>query len=391
MIALLATLAVAASTLPATNVSNTTATLNGTDDTNSTTHFDYGRTTGYGLVSGDVAVVAGKAQATVTGLSPNTTYHFRIAGASNDQTFTTKPNPTPPAITDQRATGVTTSSAHLSAVLDPNGAVTTYYFQYGRSTSYGNRTARITVPAGSTPIAVAADISGLKPYTRYHWRLYATNAAGKTPGRDHTFRTGRLATAITLFSSRAKVLYGRGVTLGGRVTGAGANGMRLRLEQQAFPFGTGFAPVKTTKVSGDGGYLFSVDSIWALTRFRVVTETLAPLTSAVASVKTAPRTTIAARLLGRKRARISGKIRPAISGELSLQRRSASGRWSQVKHRSLTAAKRYSLKVSRARKVTRAYRVVVLPARGAYVKATTRKVFVTRRPARARGHRAAAG
>jgi hypothetical protein len=167
--------------------------------------------------------------------------------------------------------------------------------------------------------------------------------------------------------------------------------MRLRLEQQAFPFGTGFAPVKTTKVSGDGGYLFSVDNIWALTRFRVVTETLAPLTSAVGSVKTAPRTTIAARLLGRKRARISGKIRPAISGELSLQRRSASGRWSQVKHRTLTAAKRYSFKVFRARKVTRAYRVVVLPARGAYVKATTRKVFVTRRPARARGHRAAAG
>jgi hypothetical protein len=390
MIALLATLAVAASTLPATNVTNTTATLNGTDDTNSTTTFRYGTTTAYGVTVSNVPVVNGEAHANVSGLSPNTTYHYTIDGG-NDVTFRTAPNPTPPGITDQHATGVTTSSAHLSAALDPNGAVTTYYFQYGRSTSYGNRTARITVPAGSTPIAVAADISGLKPYTRYHWRLYATNAAGKTPGRDHTFRTGRLATGITLFSSRGKVLYGRGVTLGGRVTGAGANGMRLRLEQEAFPFGTGFAPVKTTKVSGDGGYLFSVDNIWALTRFRVVTETLAPLTSGVAAVKSAPRATIAARLLGRKRARISGKIRPAISGELSLQRRSSSGRWSQVKHRALTGAKSYSFKVFRARKVTRAYRVVVLPARGAYVKATTRKVFVTRRPARARGHRAAAG
>jgi hypothetical protein len=388
MIALLATLAVAV-TLPATNVTTTTATLNGTDDTNSTATFRYGTTSNYGLTA-SAPVVNGEAHADVSGLSPNTTYHYEIAGG-NDVTFRTAPNPTPPGITNQHATAVTTGGAHLSASLDPNGAATTYYFQYGRSTGYGNRSTPVAMPAGSAPVAVAADISGLRPYTRYHWRLYSRNSAGITRGRDRTFRTGRVASAITLFSSRAKVRYGRGVTLGGRVTGAGASGMTLRLERQAFPFGTAFGAVKTTKVSGDGGYLFSVDNVWALTRFRVVTETQTPLTSAVASVRSVPRTTIAAKLLGRKRARISGRIRPAISGELSLQRRSASGRWRQVKHRALTGAKRYSLKVFRARKVTRAYRVVVLPARGAYVKATTRKVTVTRRPARARGHRAAAG
>jgi hypothetical protein len=388
MIALLATLAVAA-TLPATNVTTTTATLNGTDDSNTTTTFQYGTTTSYGLTA-SASVDGGQAHADVTGLSPNTTYHYKIAGG-NDVTFRTAPNPTPPGVTDQHATGVTTSGAHLSAALDPNGAATTYYFQYGRSTGYGNRSTPVTMPAGANPVAVAADISALRPYTRYHWRLYARNSAGITRGRDHTFRTGRVASSITLFSSRAKVRYGRGVTLGGRVTGAGTNGMTLRLEKEAFPFGTGFASVKTTKVSGDGGYLFSVDNVWALTRFRVVTETQTPLTSAVTAVKSVPRTTIATTLLGRKRARISGRIRPAISGELSLQRRSTSGRWSQVKHRSLTGAKSYSLKVFRARKLNRAYRVVVLPARGAYVKATTRKVIVTRRPARARGHRAAAG
>ena len=387
MIALLATLAVAA-TLPATNVTTTTATLNGTDDTNATATFRYGTTQNYGLTA-NASVVGGEAHADVSGLSPNTTYHYKIDGG-NDVTFRTAPNPTPPGVTDQHATAVTTSSAHLSASLDPNGAATSYYFQYGRSTGYGNRSTPVTLPAGANPVAVAADISGLRPYTRYHWRLYSRNSAGITRGRDHSFRTGRVANSITLFSSRAKVQYGRGVTLGGRVTGAGTNGMTLRLEQEAFPFGTGFASVRTTKVAADGGYLFSVDNVWALTRFRVVTVTQTPLTSAVTSIRSAPRTTIAARLLGRKRARISGKIRPAISGELSLQRRSASGRWSQVKHRSLTGAQRYSLKVSRARKRNRAYRVVVLPVRGAYVKATTRKVVVTRRPARARGHRAAA-
>jgi hypothetical protein len=399
MIALLATMVAlaGATTTDATDVTATSATLNGTVQGATSERFLYGTTMAYGKSTDPPQTVTdGEVHETVTGLSANTTYHFQIV-ADNDtvvggnKTFRTGPNPTPPGITDQRSSAVTTSGAHLAATVDPNGAATTYYFQYGRSTSYGNRTARVTVPAGQTPIAVAADISGLRPYTRYHWRLYATNAAGKSPGRDHTLRTGRLATAITLYSNLPKVQYGRGVTLGGRVTGAGTNGMTLTLEQQAFPFGTGFAPVRTTHVSGDGGYLFDVDHVWALTRYRVVTQTQTPLTSAVAAVRSAPRTTIATRLLGRKRARISGTIRPAITGELSLQRRLATGRWAQVKHRTLAAGKGFSFKVFRARRVTRAYRVVVLPARGAYVKATSRKVFVSSRPARARGHRAAAG
>jgi hypothetical protein len=397
MIALLATVlaaAAGATTLPASDITNTTATLNGSVEGATSAHFVYGTTTAYDLATANQTVADGPVSAPVDTLSPNTTYHFKLlsnAGDGEDMTFTTAPNPKPPVIADQRATAVTTTGAHLSASLNPSGAATTYYFQYGRSTSYGNRTARITVPAGTDPIAVAADLSGLQPYTRYHWRLYATNSAGITRGRDHTLRTARLATGITLFSTRSKVQYGRGITLGGRVTGAGTNGMPIRLEQQQFPFGTAFTPVRTSNVSGDGGYLFSVDHVWALTRYRVVTETQTPVTSAVVSVRSVPRTTIGVRLLGSRKARIAGTIRPAVTGELSLQRRLATGRWAQVKHRLLTASDGYSFKVFRARRVNRAYRVVVLPARGAYVKAKSRAVVVSRRPARARGHRAAAG
>jgi hypothetical protein len=391
MLALLATVTALATitTAPATNVTSSSATLNGTDDTHATATFQYGTTTGYGLTAGPVAVVGGEAHADVSGLSANTTYHFKIDGGQ-DATFKTLPNPTPPGITDQHATAVTTDGVHLSATLDPNGAETTYYFQYGRSTSYGNRSTTVTVPAGATA-TVAADVTGLRPYTRYHWRLFARNAAGNTPGRDHTFRTARLATALTLFSTRSIVQYGRGVTLGGRVSGFGTNQMALALQQEQFPFGAGFQEVRTTHAGSDGGYLFSIDNVWALSHYRVVTQTQTPLTSPVTLVRVAPRTTIAARSLSRKRARIAGTLRPAITGELSLQRRLASGHWAQVKHRALAAATTFSFKVFRARKVNRAYRVVVLPVKGAYVKATSRKVVVSRRPARARGHRAAAG
>lgn len=393
MLALLAAVLVA-TTLPATDVTNTTATLNGTVQGATTAHFEYGTTSSYGIVTPNQAVSDGPVSAAITGLSPNTTYHFRIvsdAGNGDDATFKTAANPTPPTISDQRASAVTESSAHLSATLDPNGAATTYYFQYGRSTSYGNRTERVTVPAGTDPIAVQADITSLRPYTRYHWRLYATNAAGKTPGRDHTLRTARLATAVTLYSSRGTVQWGRGVTLGGRVTGSGVNQMTLALQQQRFPFQEAFTEVRTTHAGSDGGFLFDIDNVWALTRYRVVTQTLHPVTSAVTAVRVKPRVNIRAGLVSRKRARISGTIAPAITGELSFQRRRKSGGWAQIRHRALTGATKYAFKVWRARKLTRAYRVVVLPVRGAYVKATSGAVLVSRRPARARGHRAAAG
>jgi hypothetical protein len=389
MLAVLA--AVLAMTGTATNVTATSATLNGTDDTHSTTRFEYGTTTGYGLVTDGVPVVDGQAHADVTGLTPNTTYHFKIAGG-DDATFTTAPNPKPPTVDNQHATAVTGSSVHLSATLNPQGAATTYYFQYGRSTSYGNRTARVTVPAGTSGVAVAADVTRLRPYTRYHWRLYATNSAGKTPGRDHTFRTARVATALTLFADRTTVPWGRGVTLGGRVSGAGAKGMTLALEQQRFPFNTGFTAVRTTRAGSDGGYLFTVDNVWTLTRYRVVTQTLTPLTSAVATLRSKPRVRVWLQPFNRKRAIVAMRIRPHLTGEVSLQRRLASGRWIQVKRFVLDpATSKYGLQVWRAKRTSRAYRVVVLPVKGAYVKAKSRKVVVTPRPARARAHRAAAG
>jgi hypothetical protein len=387
------TLALAsATTLPATDVTNDSATLNGSLSGATTAHFEYGRTTSYGSTVTITNVTDGNVSAPTDVLSPNTTYHFKLfsdAGDGEDLTFKTLPNPTPPAVSKQISSGVTTGGAHVSASLDPNGAETTYYFRYGRTTGYGNHTEPLTV-SGTDPVTVEADLTGLRPYTRYHWQLFARNDVGRTGGADRTFRTGRLATALTLFSSRKEVPYGRGVMVGGRVSGAGVRGMTLALEQQRFPFGSGFSEVATTHAGEDGGYLFSVDHVRGATRFRVVSRTQNPVTSAVALVRSRPRTTIGARLLSRKRARVSGTIKPAVTGELSLQRFTREG-WKQVRHRAITDATTFGFKVTRVRRVNRAFRVVVLPVRGAYVKAKSTSVIVSRRPGRARGHRAAAG
>jgi hypothetical protein len=274
----------------------------------------------------------------------------------------------------------------VSASLNPHAATTTYYFQYGTSTGYGKKTVSAQLASATTATTVSAALTALRPYTRYHWRLVATNAAGTTRGPDKTFTTARAPTSVTVGLSRSTVPWGSGLSLGGRVSGPGSVALTVALEQQRFPFDVGFKEIATARTSTGGGYLFTIDNLFGATRFRVLTRTQTIVSSPIVTARAAVRPTITARSLSRKRARISGTIAPAVHGTVSLQRRLASGRWSQVRVATVApgAGNRttYRFKVWRARKVTRRYRVVALPERGAYVRGTSGSVFVSRRPAR---------
>jgi hypothetical protein len=108
-----------ATTAAATNVTATTAELNGVVSPNqeaTTYHFDFGTTTAYGARTPDSGPLTGnaarKVSATLTGLAPSTTYHFRLvagnaSGTSTgaDLTFTTAAatSTPPPAVTVRAA------------------------------------------------------------------------------------------------------------------------------------------------------------------------------------------------------------------------------------------------------------------------------------------------
>ena len=84
---------------------------------------------------------------------------------------------------------LTTSSAALSAGLYPNGLATTYYWQYGTTTAYGQRTATQSVAAGTAPVPATAALTGLSAQTTYHYRLVASNADGTYYGYDYSLAT----------------------------------------------------------------------------------------------------------------------------------------------------------------------------------------------------------
>jgi hypothetical protein len=98
----------------------TDATLHGTITPNGAPaawHFELGTTTDYGTIVGGATSGAGFAPedvaATATGLTPNTTYHYRLvaehaygSAAGEDRTFTTPAAPSPPPVAGEVFGGV---------------------------------------------------------------------------------------------------------------------------------------------------------------------------------------------------------------------------------------------------------------------------------------------
>jgi hypothetical protein len=201
-------------TNPATNVQTSMATLNATVDPNgisTTVAFQYGSTVtngspAYGSTTADQAAGSGTDDiymlAAVAPLLPNTTYHYQAMATNSvatvygsDVTFTTGSAIQPTGITIA-ATNVKSTTATLNATVNPNGAATNAYFQWGTTSSYGNNTPVQSLGSGTSVVPISAGINGLQPNITYHYQLVATNVAGTTYGGDNSFTTAGCAVSV---------------------------------------------------------------------------------------------------------------------------------------------------------------------------------------------------
>src|SRR5690349_12892890 len=89
-----------------------------------------------------------------------------------------------PGATTGVASGLSPDAATVSGTVNPHGQVTTWYFQYGKTKSYGARTTAQDAGSGNKGVKVSATLTGLTNNTTYHYRLVATNGAGRTLGND---------------------------------------------------------------------------------------------------------------------------------------------------------------------------------------------------------------
>ena len=103
------------------------------------------------------------------------------------------PATVPPSVTTGSASSVGSSTATVTGSVNTGGTATTWWFQYGTSTSYGSTAPSPASSAGSgtSSQSVSAALTGQRRKTKYHYRLVARNSAGTSYGADRTFTTSR--------------------------------------------------------------------------------------------------------------------------------------------------------------------------------------------------------
>ncbi len=264
--------------------------------------FEYGTSTAYGEKAECAEkVAAGNAPAPVhsvrlTGLSAGTTYYYRLAatnskgtnkgqGSADEGHFTTRG---PAFVGLASASSVTATSVSLNATVDPNGAATSYFFQYSTGDTEGCTSVPascMSMPAapgsplgaGSEPLPVPpVHVGGLSPATEYHYRVVAVSEVEVTPGHlevhdfvgpDLTFTTQGPG-VVGLPDGRSWEMVSPPVkdgalieSIDGGGSGAGEAGViQAALDGERFSFLTDFPTESEPRGTGPGTQVLSTRS-----------------------------------------------------------------------------------------------------------------------------------
>jgi phosphodiesterase/alkaline phosphatase D-like protein len=230
----------------ATSIVSRSAVLNGTvtpGDNSVGVWFEWGTTSSLGTKTSPQVFSPGKTAtftASLSNLQAGTTYFFRavlypaVAGAPNVngdiKTFTTTGTAVPAgtiAALTLDATSLSSNSATLNGSVNPGGGGVTAWFDWGTSSSFGNRTDVQSIAASTTVVPVAFSLKNLQPHTLYYFRLDAYRASDGTAalGDIKSFTTSDApnASSLTVTTMDATGVTSTGATLNGKIVGGGAN------------------------------------------------------------------------------------------------------------------------------------------------------------------------
>ncbi len=187
----------------ASNVGPTNATFNGKINPGggATYYFEYGsapcdvgaETCGAKVAEGGIGGATQQVIASeVSSLAAGKTYYYWIVAVNElgtvhgqQQTFTTPK--ALPTVAGEAVTNVGPHGGTLNVQINTQGLTTTYYAEYGTTSSYGSKTAESGIGgAGGT---VTVPLTGLTPDTSYHVRIVATSEDGTVQGGDVSFTT----------------------------------------------------------------------------------------------------------------------------------------------------------------------------------------------------------
>ena len=242
-------------TLAATLITSSSATLNGSANPNLNSAYGYYRystvnpgacndafgTRAPPLSSSDTPLGSGGSDVafarSITGLTPATTYYFCALGRNGYGTtfgavlsFTTLANA--PSVTTSSATLLTGTTAQLNGSANPGGAAATGWFRYATvspgscNDSFGTRAPAAggsSLGSGNSSVAYSQGITGLVAGTTYYYCAIASNAVGTSFGAVLTFTTPTppavTTSAASSVTNTSAVLNGTGDPNGSATTG----------------------------------------------------------------------------------------------------------------------------------------------------------------------------
>lgn len=97
--------------------------------------------------------------------------------------------PSVPLVVTGTATAIGEFEATLNGTVNPSGQATTYFFEYGTTNAYGQKTAETSAGEGNLAASKSAAVGELTPSTTYHFRIVAKNPTGTSHGVDRSFKT----------------------------------------------------------------------------------------------------------------------------------------------------------------------------------------------------------
>jgi hypothetical protein len=92
-----------------------------------------------------------------------------------------------PSFENVTSSDVTATTANLSAKINPNGRDTSYYFEYGTTTAYGEKSPQSGIGDGTAAVPVELHLEHLEVGLTYHFRLVAENSEGASTSEDQSF------------------------------------------------------------------------------------------------------------------------------------------------------------------------------------------------------------
>ncbi|TSD03731.1 MAG: Uncharacterized protein Athens071426_64 [Parcubacteria group bacterium Athens0714_26] len=191
------------------NINNNSATLTGSinpNNGNTMAWFEWGQTTSLGNVTSAQSLGSGNssvnATAYLSGLLFNTNYYFRLVAQNPNgtnygsifnfyiqQSYTQQPTQQAPVAQTNSAYSITSNSAALDGIVNPNNNDSTVWYEWGPTTALGTITNYKSLSASSYSSNQLQYIYGLNPSTTYYYRIVARNSYGATYGGILNFTT----------------------------------------------------------------------------------------------------------------------------------------------------------------------------------------------------------